>query len=146
MGDTQVQERVETGSGPAYRGVTGTTRTTADPVTGASTRRVSTRTWSARSPLVGIIGLLAAVVIALLALDFIFHATGAANVGSGAFIFSAGAFLASPFTGIFRITQASTGGVVVWADVMAIVVYAFVAGVISKLASMTAGGRAKRAV
>ena len=146
MIDTQVQDRVETGDGQSYRGVTRTTQTTADPITGAATRRSSTRTWSGQSPLVGIIGLMAAVAIVLVALDFIFHATGAANVGFGAFIFSAGTFLASPFTGIFKATQASTGGVIVWADIMAIVVYAFVAGVLSKLASMAAGSRAKRAI
>jgi hypothetical protein len=82
MIDTQVQDPVETGDGQRYRGVTSTTQTTADPVTGAATRRSSTRMWSGESPLVGIIGLLAAVVIVLLTLDLIFHATGAANVGS----------------------------------------------------------------
>ena len=145
MIDTQVQDRVETGDGQSYRGVTSTTQTTADPVTGAATRRSSTRTWSGQSPLVGIIGLMAAVVIVLLALDFIFHATGAANVGFGAFIFSAGTFLASPFTGIFRSTYASQGNLLVWADVLAMAVYTAAAIVVATLVAKALHRPAHRA-
>ena len=40
-------------------------------------------------------------------------------------------------------THASAGGVIVWANIMAIVVYALVAVAISKLASMAASSRAR---
>ena len=146
MTEMQVQDRMVTNDGQNYSGLTSTTQATADPATGAETRRSSTRVWSGRSPGVGIVWLLAGVVLALLALDFVFHATGAASVGFGAFIFSAGTFLAAPFAGIFKTTYVVRGSLLVWADVLAMVVYALVAFGIGKVVSMVAGNSAKRAV
>ena len=146
MTDVQVQDRVASSDGQNYSGVTRTTQTTADPVSGAETQRSSTRMWSGRSSGVGVVWLIASVVLVLLALDFVFHATGAASVGFGAFIFSVGTFLAAPFAGIFKTTYAVRGSLIVWADVLAMVIYALVAAGIAKLVSMVASNSAKRAV
>jgi hypothetical protein len=145
MTDTQVQERVVDDNGQSYRGVTNTVQTSSDPFTGASTRRSSTRMWSGQSPWLGIIGLVTAVVLVLLAADFIFHAAGAANVGFAAFIFSIGSALAAPFAGIFKTAYASPGNIVVWADVLAIAVYAVAAALVAKVATMILDSNAKRA-
>lgn len=136
MTDMQVQDRVVANDGQSYSGVTSTTQTTADPATGVQTRRSSTRTWAGRSPGAEIVWLLAGIVVAVLALDFIFHGSGANNVGFAAFIFSVGTFLASPFAGIFKTTYAAQGSLIIWADVLAMVIYALVAVVIVKLVGM----------
>jgi hypothetical protein len=145
MTDTQVQDRVVSDNGQSYRGVTNTTQTTSDPVIGVATRRSSTRTWSGRSSGVRLVGLLAVIVLALLALDFVFHAMGALNVGFAAFIFSVGSALASPFVGIVKTTQAAQGNLLVWTDVVAMAVYAAVAILIATVVSMVIGSAAKRA-
>ena len=145
MTDTQVQDRVVSDNGQSYRGVTNMTQTTSDPVTGAAMRSSSTRTWSGRSSGVRLVGLLAVIVLALLALDFVFHAMGALNVGFAAFIFSVGSALASPFAGIFKTTQAAQGNLLVWADILAMVVYAIAAGLVGKVVSMIVDSAAKRA-
>jgi hypothetical protein len=144
MTDTQAQDRVVSDDGQSSRGVTNTTQTMSDPVTGAAIRSSSTRMWSGQSPWLGIVGLLAAIVLILLALDFVFHAAGANNVGFAAFIFSAGSALASPFAGIFK-TTAAQGNPIVWADLLAIVVYALAAGLVGKVVSMIVDSAAKRA-
>ncbi len=146
MAETQVQDRVVNSDGQTYRGVTSTTETTSDPYTGVATRRSSTREWSGL-PLGGrIIGLAAGIVFVLLGFDFVFHAVGAANVGFAAFIFTVGRALAAPFAGIFTTTYAATGSLIVWADVLAVAVYAIAAVVVAKVLSMIADQRAKGAV
>ena len=90
MTDMQTQDQAVTNYGPNQSGVNRTTQTTADPVTGASTRTSTTRAWSGKSPGVELVWLIAGIVIAFLALDFIFHATGANDVGFAAFVFSVG--------------------------------------------------------
>jgi hypothetical protein len=83
----------------------------------------------------------------LLALDFVFHATGANNVGFAAFVFSVGTFLAAPFAGIFKTTYAAQGNLIIWADVLAMAIYALLAVVIVKVVAMAAArGSATTAV
>ena len=146
MPDVQQQDRVVSEDGQNYRGVTSTTQTLADPVTGASMRTSSTRMWSGESLWIRTVGLIAAVVVVLLALDFVLHATGAANIGFGAFIFSLGTFLAAPFAGIFKTAYATQGNLLVWADLLAIAIYALAASLIAKVVSLIVDGNAKRAV
>ncbi len=136
MTDMQTQDQAVTTAGSNQTGVTRTTQTVADPVTGASTRRSTTNVWSGRAPGVEFVWLIAGIVIALLALDFIFHAAGANHIGFAAFIFSVGTFLAAPFAGIFKTTSPTHGSLVVWADVLAMVIYAAIAAVIAKVATM----------
>jgi hypothetical protein len=147
MTDMQTRDQAVSTDGQSQSGVTSTTQTTADPVTGASMRRSTTRAWSGTSPAVGIVWLLAGIVLAFLALDFIFHATGANNVGFAAFVFSVGTFLAAPFAGIFKTTYAAHGNLIIWADVLAMVIYALLAVVIVKVVAMaTARSSATTAV
>lgn len=146
MTDVQTQDRAVTNDGQTQSGVTGTSQTIADPVTGASTRRSTTRVWTGRSRGVEFVWLLAGIVLAFLALDFVFHATGGNNVGFAAFIFSVGRFLAAPFAGIFNTTSAAHGNLLIWADVLAMVIYALVAAVIVKVVAMVAARSSTRGV
>ena len=102
-------------------------------------QRSTTRMWAGRSPGVEIVWLIAGIVIAFLALDFIFHALGANNVGFAAFVFSVGTFFAAPFSGIFNTSTAAPGNLVIWADVLAMVVYTLLAVVVVKVVGMSAG-------
>jgi hypothetical protein len=138
MTEMQTRDQSVSNDGQNQSGVTSTTQTSADPVTGTGMRRSTTRAWSGTSPAVGIVWLLAGIVLAFLALDFIFHATGANNVGFAAFVFSVGTFLAAPFAGIFKTTYAAHGNLIIWADVLAMVIYALLAVVIVKVAAMVA--------
>ena len=138
MTDMQTRDQAVSTDGQSQSGVTSTTQTTPDPVTGASMRRSTTRAWSGTSPAVGIVWLLAGIVLAFLALDFVFHASGANNVGFAAFVFSVGTFLAAPFAGIFKTTYAAHGNLIIWADVLAMVIYALLAVVIVKVVAMVA--------
>jgi hypothetical protein len=113
-----------------------TTQTTADPATGARTQRSTTRAWSGRAPGVELVWLLGGIVIVLLAMDFILHASGANDVGFAAFVFSVGTALAAPFAGIFKTTYAAHGNLVIWADVLAMVVYALLAALVAKVVTM----------
>jgi anti-sigma factor RsiW len=139
MTDVQTQDQAFTSQGPNQSGVNRTTQTVADPVTGASTSRSTTRAWSGRSPGVELVWLIAGIVIAFLALDFIFHAAGANNVGFAAFVFTLGTALAAPFAGIFKTAYAAQGHLVIWADVLAIVIYALAAAVLAKVVTMAMG-------
>jgi hypothetical protein len=145
MTDMQTQDESVTNDGPNQSGVNRTTQTIADPVTGTTTRRSTTRAWSGRAPGVEFVWLIAGIVIAFLALDFIFHATGANDVGFAAFVFSVGKALAAPFAGIFATTYAAHGNLVIWADVLAIVIYALAAAVVAKVVTMLVARNAPRA-
>ena len=136
MTDMQTRDQAVTNDGSNQTGVNRTTQTYADPATGASTSRTTTRVWSGRSPGVEFVWLIAGIVIAFLALDFIFHAAGANDVGFASFVFSVGKALAAPFAGIFKTTYAARGNLVIWADVLAMVIYALIAGVIAKVVTM----------
>ncbi len=136
MTDMRTQDQSVTDYGPNRTGVNTTTQTTADPATGASVRRSTTNVWSGRSPGVEFVWLIAGIVVVFLALDFIFHATGANDVGFAAFVFSVGKALASPFAGIFKTTSAAHGNLVIWADVLAMVIYVLVAAVIVKVVGL----------
>lgn len=135
MTDVQVHEQVAV-DGPNQSGVTSTRQTSADPVTGAQVQRTSTRMWSGRTPGIELVWLIAGIVIVFLAMDFIFHATGANNVGFAAFVFSVGTFFAAPFAGIFNTSYAAQGNLVIWADVLAMVIYTLLAVVIVKVVGM----------
>jgi MFS family permease len=145
MTDMQTRDQAVTNDGPNQSGVNRMTQTTADPVSGTSTRRSTTRAWSGRAPGVEFVWLIAGIVIAFLALDFIFHATGANDVGFAAFVFSVGKALAAPFAGIFATTYAGHGNLVIWADVLAMVIYALAAAVVAKVATMAVARNATTA-
>jgi hypothetical protein len=137
MTDTTTQDQALVSNyGDNQSALNRTTQTTVDPVTGASTRQSTTRGWSGRAPGAEFVWLIAGVVLTMLGLDFVLRATGANNVGFAAFVFSVGKFLAAPFAGIFKTSAAGQGSVLVWADVLAMVVYALIAFVIVKLVSM----------
>lgn len=146
MTDMQVQERVVSNDGQDYRGVTSTTQTTSDPATGAATRRTSTSSWSGRPLANRIVGLAAGIVFIFLGFDFIFHAAGAADIGFGAFIYAIGGALAAPFAGIFRTSLTAPGTLIVWADILAVVVYAIAAVIVVKVLSMGTDQRARRSI
>ena len=146
MADMQVQERVVSDDGQSYRGVTSTTQTISDPVTGVATQRSSTLAWSGRPLAARAVGLAAGIVVIFLAFDFIFHAAGAANVGFGAFVYSIGGALAAPFSGIFNTASTTPGTLLVWADLLAVVVYAIAAAIVLKVVSMGTDQRARRSI
>jgi len=60
------------------------------------------------------------------------------------FIFTIGGALAAPFAGIFRTTYATPGTLIIWADVLAVVVYAIAAVIVVKLVSMGTDQHARR--
>jgi hypothetical protein len=78
-------------------------------------------------------------------MDFVLHAAGATNVGFAAFIFSVGSALAAPFAGIFKTATAAPGNLIVWADLLAIAVYALAAALLSKVVTMVIDSTEKRA-
>jgi hypothetical protein len=136
MTDMQTNDQSVTNYGPNRTGVNTTTQTVADPTTGASMRRSTTSVWSGRSPGVEVVWLIAGIVIALLALDFIFHAAGANDVGFASFIFGVGKALAAPFAGIFKTAYAARGNLLVWADVLAMVIYGIAAAIVVKVVTL----------
>jgi hypothetical protein len=143
MTDVTTQDQAVDTDALNQSGVNRTTQTAVDPVTGASTSASSTRAWSGRAPAPEFVWLVAGVVLAFLGLDFILRATGANSIGFAAFVFSVGNVLAAPFAGIFKDTSAAHGSVFVWADVLAMVVYALVAVVLVKLVAMASARRAR---
>ena len=104
-----------------------------------------THTWSGLS-VIRVVELAAMVALAFLALDFVFHAIGALNVGFAALTFTVGSFLASPFVGILRTTSATQGNLFVWADVVAMSAYAvaaaLVAGIVARVTRSSAHRKA----
>ena len=136
MTDMQTQDQAVTNYGSNRTGVNTTTETIADPATGASVRRSRTSVWSGRSPGIEVVWLIAGIVVAFLAIDFIFHAAGANDVGFAAFVFAVGKALASPFAGIFKTATAARGNLIVWADVLAMVIYVLAAAVIVKVVAL----------
>ena len=138
----QVMQKDEVVSdGQSQSGVSKTTQTVADPVTGSTSQHTSTHMWSGKNPGVQLVWLVTGVAMVFLALDFIFHASGANNVGFAAFVFSVGTFLASPFAGIFNTTYATAGNLVIWADILAVAIYALLATLIVRIIDMTMSGR-----
>jgi hypothetical protein len=136
MSDMQTEDQSVTNYGSNRTGVNTTTQTVADPATGASLRRSTTSVWSGRSPGVEIVWLIVGIVVVFLALDFVFHAAGANNVGFASFVFAVGKALAAPFAGIFKTAYASHGNLIVWADVLAMVIYLLAAAVIVKVVTL----------
>jgi hypothetical protein len=136
MTDMQTEDRAVTNYGPNRSGVNTRTQTVADPATGASVRRSTTSVWSGKAPGVEIVWLIAGIVVVFLALDFIFHASGANSVGFAAFVFGVGKALAAPFDGIFKTAYAAHGNLIVWADVLAMVIYVLAAAVVVKVVGM----------
>jgi hypothetical protein len=136
MSDMQTEDQSVTNHGSNRTGVNTTTQTVADPATGASLRRSTTSVWSGRSPGVEFVWLIAGIVVVFLALDFVFHAAGANDVGFASFVFAVGKALAAPFAGIFKTAYASHGNLIVWADVLAMVIYLLAAAVIVKVVTL----------
>ncbi len=136
MTDLQTEDQSVTNYGSTQTGVNTTTQTVADPATGASMRRSTTNVWSGRSPGVEFVWLIAGIVVAFLALDFVFHAAGANDVGFASFVFGVGKALAAPVAGIFKTATAARGNLIVWADVLAMVIYLLIAAVIAKVVTM----------
>jgi hypothetical protein len=136
MTDMQTEDQAVTNYGSNRTGVNTTTQTVADPATGASLRRSSTSVWSGRSPGVEFVWLIAGIVLAFLALDFVFHAAGANNIGFASFVFTVGKALDAPFAGIFKTAYASHGNLIVWADILAMVIYALAAAVVVKVVTL----------
>lgn len=134
--DRTTEAQSVTNYGSNLTGVNTTTQTVADPATGATLRRSNTSVWSGRSPGVEVVWLLAGIVVAFLALDFIFHAAGANNVGFASFVFAVGKALAAPFDGIFKTAYAAHGNLIVWADVLAMVIYVLAAAVVVKVVTL----------
>jgi hypothetical protein len=145
MTDTTTQDQALNTYGQTQSGVNSTTQSTVDPVTGASTRARSTRGWSGRAPGIEFVWLIAGVVLTFLGLDFILRAMGANNVSFAAIVFTVGKVLAAPFAGIFKTTSATHGNALVWADVLAMVVYALVAVVVVRLMAMASARSARAA-
>jgi hypothetical protein len=136
MSDIRTEDQSVTNYGANRTGVNTTTQTVADPSTGASVRRSSSSVWSGKSPGVEFVWLIAGILVAFLALDFIFHAAGANDVGFASFVFSVGKALAAPFAGIFKTAYAARGNLIVWADVLAMVIYLLAAAVIVKVLTL----------
>ena len=136
MTDMQTEDQDVTNYGSNRTGVNTTTQTVADPATGASLRRSSTSVWSGRSPGVEFVWLIAGIVLAFLALDFVFLAAGANNIGFASFVFTVGKALDAPFAGIFKTAYASHGNLIVWADILAMVIYALAAAVVVKVVTL----------
>jgi hypothetical protein len=145
MSDMQTEDQSVTNYGSNRTGVNTTTQTVADPATGASLRRSTTSVWSGRSPGVEIVWLIVGIVVVFLALDFVFHAAGANNVGFASFVFAVGKALAAPFAGIFKTAYASHGNLIVWADVLAMVIYLLAAAVIVKVVTLISARSASAA-
>jgi hypothetical protein len=128
--DVQVQDRVATENGQSPRGMTSTTPMAPDTRSRTVPRTAWTHTWSGLS-VIRVVELVAMVALAFLALDFVFHAIGALNVGFAGLTFTVGSFLASPFVGILKTTSATQGNLFVWTDVVAMGVYAAAAALVS---------------
>ncbi len=138
------QERSVTSDGEHQSGVAVTSQTTTDPVSGGQVTNSVTQVWSGRSTDGQLTWLIAGVVIALLAFDFVFHAAGANSVGFAAFVFAVGSFFAAPFAGIFKTSYASPGNLVVWADLLAMVMYACLAAAVVKVLALMSTQRQQR--
>ena len=142
----QTQERVVSSEGQDYQGGD---QHDADDV-GPGHRRGNPAELDAgvvgQTPGRRIIGLAAGIVFIFLGFDFIFRAAGAADVGFGAFVYSIGGALAAPFAGIFKTASTTSGTVIVWADILAAVVYAIAATVLVKVVSMSTDQRARRSI
>jgi hypothetical protein len=145
MSDMQTEDQSVTNYGSNRTGVNTTTQTVADPATGASLRRSTTSVWSGRSPGVEFVWLIVGIVVVFLALDFVFHAAGANDVGFASFVFAVGKALAAPFAGIFKTAYASHGNLIVWADVLAMVIYLLAAAVIVKVVTLISARSASAA-
>ena len=135
MDTKQTLDQTTNNDGETYSGVRKTSSIVTDPATGTNVRQTNTQIWSGRNSGREIIWLCAGIVLAFLALDFILHAAGATSVGFAAVIFGVGSALAVPFSGILK-TASSGGNVVIWADVIAMVVYAIMAGIVAKIVTI----------
>lgn len=89
------------------------------------------------------IWLVTGVVDIILALDFIFRATGGANTGFAHYIYWIGSWLAMPFNGIFGSTSDNFGtNYLRWSDVLAFAIYTVAAWILTKAIRIAATPRA----
>ena len=130
------QGKVVSSDGNNNSSTTSTSQLHEDPITGTTIRNSSTLVRTGKGMGVDIIWLLAGIVLAFLALDFIFQAAGANNVGFASFIYSVGSFFAAPFTGIFNTTNSYHGNIFIWADILGMFIYLIIAFVLAKVASI----------
>jgi hypothetical protein len=85
-----------------------------------------------------LIWLAVAIVNLILALRFVFLATGANDTGFVSAINQAGTALAYPFQGIFATTAIDGGHLLVWACILAIGIYTVAAWIVDRLVVITA--------
>ncbi len=141
MTDVEQLDHVAVAESQHETSVVSTTQTVADPGRGMRVQRVTTQFFAGRVAGSEIVWLIAGVVLSLLAMDFIFHAAGANNVGFAAFVFAFGAFFAAPFAGIFTTSYATPHNSLVWADLLAMIIYALLAVVVAKVVTIMAERR-----
>ncbi|MGD1052647.1 MAG: hypothetical protein ABR950_02340 [Candidatus Dormibacteria bacterium] len=134
MTEVQVQDPAVSLSGKSTRATSETAPAAVAPQSRTVARPAPRTAWphttSGRS-VIRLVELAAVVALAFLALDFVFHAIGALNVGFAGLTFTVGSFLASPFVGILQTTSATNGNLFVWADVLAMGAYAVAAIIVS---------------
>lgn len=147
MTETNRKDTMTTTRSEVPTGTTRTTQATSDTGMGNTVERTTTTTSPQGALRVKeFIWLVAGVVVAFLAVDFVFHLAGANNVGFAAFIFAVGSWLAAPYAGIFGNPVIDYGrGIVIWADLVGIVVYAAIGLACVKLVSIV-GSRSKPAL
>jgi hypothetical protein len=91
------------------------------------------------SPLLSVLYLVVSAVCLILAFDFVFRLVGANNAGFAAWIYAVGDTLGAPFDSIFNQAPAIVNGTIVrWGDLVGIVVYSVVAGLIGRVTGLLA--------
>jgi hypothetical protein len=132
MMEPNVEEREETVTtvGPAQSGQQTVTRTS------GTVAPVGFR-------LKNLIWLAAAVVDAVLALDFVFKIASSADVGFVSFIWSIASPLSAPFRGVLA-SAVTTGHYAYWPDIVGIVVYSIAAWIVVALIGIMAAPRPTR--
>ncbi|MGA8207562.1 MAG: hypothetical protein WB801_05885 [Candidatus Dormiibacterota bacterium] len=132
MIEPEVEEREEkvTRVGPAQSGQQTTTRTSST---------VAPAGFRAKN----LVWLAAAVVGAILALDFVFKIANSADVGFVSFVGSLASALSSPFRGVLA-SSVATGHYAYWPDIVGIVVYSIAAWIVVALIGIIAAPRPAR--
>ncbi|HZB97838.1 MAG TPA: hypothetical protein VE219_04490 [Candidatus Sulfotelmatobacter sp.] len=110
------------------------------PVTPVAAPPVGTAVYSRRVGVypvayraIQIVWLIVGIIDAILALDFVFRALKANDVGFADFIYGLAGALAAPFDGIFGDTITRTSYVLRWGDLVAIAIYTLIALAVVKL-------------
>jgi hypothetical protein len=80
-----------------------------------------------------IVWLFLAIVDIILALRFIFYAAGANDTGFAHAMYVLGSALDAPFRGIFNTTTATASHPLHWEDILAIIIYAIAAWIVTRV-------------